>query len=124
MPPLNRSDIAVAEVSFRPSVPRLKMATTVARSEQEWSLLDPKLSLGFTPFVGKCTSQFTVMRDARPEASFTYLHPLRSLFARIDPTYDGLDFHMEHPLAALAEYATQPSWHARVLAAPKQHAAG
>ena len=31
--PLNRSDIGVAEVSFRPSVPRLKMASTVARSE-------------------------------------------------------------------------------------------
>src|SRR5450759_998621 len=27
IPPLNRSDIGVAEVSFRPSVPRLKMAS-------------------------------------------------------------------------------------------------
>ena len=33
IPPLNGSDIGVAEVSFRTSLPRLKMASTVARSE-------------------------------------------------------------------------------------------
>jgi hypothetical protein len=30
---MNRADIGAAEVSFRPSVPTLKMASTVVRSE-------------------------------------------------------------------------------------------
>jgi hypothetical protein len=40
IPPLNRSDIRVAEASFRLSVPRLKMASTVARSES-WEYWTP-----------------------------------------------------------------------------------
>ena len=33
VPPLNRSDLGVVEVSFRSSVPKVKLALTVARSE-------------------------------------------------------------------------------------------
>jgi hypothetical protein len=89
---------------------------------REWNLRDPGLSLAFDPLVSTVTSRFIVMRQGSLEASVTYLHPIRSLFARIDPTHDRLDFHMEHPLAALAEYATQPSWQARVVLPTERHA--
>jgi hypothetical protein len=49
------------------------------------------------------SSEFTVLRNDQPEFICTYRHPLRTLMARIDPTYDNIDFEHDHFLGHLGQ---------------------
>lgn len=76
----------------------------------EWRLNDQELSFSFLLNDSLVTSCFSVSRARRQVFSFRYLHPCRTLFAKLDATYDYLDFVRDHKLFWVAENALSPQW--------------
>jgi hypothetical protein len=78
--------------------------------DREWELNDAELQFVFRPNDTAVTSEFTVIRAGRPEFIFRYLHVGLALAAKLDPTYDALDYAAEHRLSVIAEHGRLQSW--------------
>lgn len=66
---------------------------------KKWDLDSQRLSLRFKTAESGLHSNFEVFEAGNIVFSFRYAHPLRTLMARVDSTYDGLDFQHDHFLS-------------------------
>lgn len=82
---------------------------------RRWNLSRPDLRLAFS-VLDRNRSEFRVFEGAQETFRCSYTHRLRGLLARIDPTYDGLDFLNDHFLSHVASLslpatlAAAPGW--------------
>jgi len=68
---------------------------------RSWALDSTDLRLVYRLREDRRSSEFFVLKNEEPEFTCTYRHPLRTLMARIVPTYDNIDFEHDHFLGHL-----------------------
>ena len=77
-----------------------------------WSLASTAVRFEFSP--DRDSSSFKVFYDDAQQYACTYHHWIRSLYARHDPTYDGIDFDTDHFLSHVAQLRLpvpdRPDW--------------
>lgn len=81
---------------------------------KRWPLHQPGLQFRHQLRSWKLVSTFQVMEGGRIVWPFTYLHPLRTFYAHLDPTYDAIEFDRDHFLAFVTDNALNLGWQANV----------
>lgn len=81
---------------------------------RKWHLSDPHLSFSYRIWAARFVSTFSVFESGERTFSFSYPHLIRLVFARLDPTYDPIDFEHDFFLAFVAENAASSSWQGHI----------
>jgi hypothetical protein len=63
---------------------------------QSWALNTGRLRFEHRLRVDTRSSEFSVFQDDRLAFGCSYRHPVRSTMARLDPTYDNIDFEKDY----------------------------
>ena len=75
-----------------------------------WALSDKKLSFSFRKHENSLLSSFYVLENSVVVWHTTYFHPFRTLYSKIDPTYDEFDINNDHFLLFVAQTALDKQW--------------
>ena len=82
---------------------------------QYWDLTDGPVALRFNPIGRGMASEIAVYRGGDLVHRAKLIHPGRSLWPRIDPTYDGIDAETDHFFLFLQNEIHKDAWRQRII---------
>lgn len=80
-----------------------------------WDLTEGSIALRFDPLSRGMASEFSVIRGGDLIHQVKLIHPGRSVWPRIDPTYDYIDAETDHFFLLLHNEMHKDAWRQRII---------